>query len=113
MEIEGKILEFGEEFSNGDLLSKDCKINTEQLFNSPVTLNFDKNKHVGFVSSIDFGAGEDRSVSVKIKIEKGSIKNVCELLFNSARVKCGGLVVERDENLITKFDLKEVSITSK
>jgi len=90
MKVSGYILKFGEEIQPGIVIGKDCKIDTSNFHFKP------------------FGTLES-----DCKISKDDIGVYFEGESSLFEIGVGGIVKERQGNLIMNFDIKEVSIIPK
>lgn len=111
MEIKGHLIKRGEVISDMDKISEDCVINIDKV-NPVVTWQFNEQKPLGVVCSVDIAGDKDKSVSVVIKLNEHGEKFIKRIQDNYT-ISVGCLIKKRKKNKIKDFDVTSVSIINK
>lgn len=101
MKVSGYVLKFGEDLGDGTIIHKDCKINIAHMSK---TLSL--NQGLSVVGVIDTVEVDSKGISISADV-------VIPLSETDIELAPAGMIKGREGNIITKFDLWQVSVIPK
>lgn len=111
MEIKGSLIRRGEVFPDGSKISDDCKFNIDNIL-PVVTWQYNEQKPLGTISSIDLTSGKDKCGLVTVKLNDDGVKLV-ERIQDNYIFGFAGRVKKRNGNKIEDIEISSISIIGK